>query len=223
MYLRFAATALFALPLLQAQQPDALLTRMDQAAAAFKGMTAKIRKVSHTAVINEDNVETGTVAVKKKGGKLRMLTHLTAPDEKSVAFEGRKLEIFYPKIQTVQEFDVGKSRDMLEQFFLLGFGTRRKDLERDYTLKATGNEVIGGTKTSRLELTPKSPEIQKQLKKVELSISDATGYPVQQKFHQSADDYHFVTYSDLKINPDLPDSALKLKLPPGVKREFPQK
>ena len=56
-----------------------------------------------------------------------------------------------------------------------------------------------------------------------LWISDATGYPVQQKFFQSGGDYHFVTYSDLKINPDLPDSALKLKLPKGVKREFPQK
>jgi outer membrane lipoprotein-sorting protein len=32
-----------------------------------------------------------------------------------------------------------------------------------------------------------------------------------------------MTYSDMKINPDLPDTALKLHVPKNVKREYPQK
>jgi len=31
------------------------------------------------------------------------------------------------------------------------------------------------------------------------------------------------TYSDLKINPSLPDLAFKLNVPRGVKRVYPQK
>jgi hypothetical protein len=32
-----------------------------------------------------------------------------------------------------------------------------------------------------------------------------------------------VTYSDIKVNPNLPKTALELQLPSGVKREKPQK
>ena len=49
------------------------------------------------------------------------------------------------------------------------------------------------------------------------------GYPIQQKFYLPGGDYELATYSDMKINPDLPDSALKLHLPKNVKREYPQK
>jgi len=49
------------------------------------------------------------------------------------------------------------------------------------------------------------------------------GYPIQQKFYQPAGDYMVFTYSGIKINPDLADSALKLHLPKNVKREYPQK
>jgi len=49
------------------------------------------------------------------------------------------------------------------------------------------------------------------------------GYPIQQKFYEPAGDYMVFTYSEMKINPELADSALKLHLPKSVKREYPQK
>jgi outer membrane lipoprotein-sorting protein len=83
--------------------------------------------------------------------------------------------------------------------------------------------MIAGQRTTRLELTPKTPEVLQHLSKVDLWLSDATGYPVQQKFHLPGGDYRMVTYTNVKINPDLADSALKLQVPRGVKREYPQK
>jgi outer membrane lipoprotein-sorting protein len=50
-----------------------------------------------------------------------------------------------------------------------------------------------------------------------------SGYPAQQKFYLPAGDYSLVTYINLKPNVDMPDSALKLKLPKNVKREYPQR
>ena len=35
---------------------------------------------------------------------MRMLIDFTEPDPKTVAFQGRKVEIYYPKIETVQEY-----------------------------------------------------------------------------------------------------------------------
>ena len=203
---------------------DAALNKMDQANATFKTVSAGVRRLSHTAVINEDNVDSGTMLLKRpKPHDVRMLVDLTQPDPKSVALQGKKVEIFYPRMNTVQEFDVGKNRALLDQFFMLGFGTSRRELEAANTMRYLGDETLAGEKTWHLELIPKSPEVLQHLKKFELWISEATGYPAQQKFFLPGGDYMLVTYSNLKINPDLPDSALKLRLPKGVKREYPQK
>ncbi|MGH9660960.1 MAG: LolA family protein [Bryobacteraceae bacterium] len=204
---------------LAAQSLGDVLVKMDQAASAFRGLSASVRRVAHTHVINEDSVESGTMLVKRsKGGDLRMLIELRDPDPRTLAFRGRKLEVFYPKILTVQEFDAGGNR-RLEQFFLLGFATTRGELEREYAIRLPA--VTGGV--AHVELTPKSQRSAEQIKKVELWITMAIGYPAQQKFHQSGGDYNVVSYTDLKINPELADDTLKLKLPPGVKREHPQK
>jgi outer membrane lipoprotein-sorting protein len=203
---------------------DAVLSRIDKAGAAFRGMSAKVHRVSHTAVINEDNVDSGTILVKRpKLRDLRMLIDVTDPDPRTVAFQGSKLEVYYPKINTVQEFDVaGKNRELADQFFLIGFGTSRAELQASYTLRYVGPDTIDGQKTDRLELIPKSKDILQHLTKFELWIS-AAGYPIQQKFYLPGGDYQLATYSDVKINPDLPDSALKLRLPKSVKREYPQR
>src|ERR1039457_6777363 len=44
---------------------DAVLARLDQASATFKGLTADIRKTSHTDVVNVDDVASGTIMVKR--------------------------------------------------------------------------------------------------------------------------------------------------------------
>lgn len=216
---------LYAVPSLSSGETiESVLAKMDRAAASFKSMSSKIRRVSHTAVINEDNTDTGTMLLKRSNPhEMMMLIELTEPDQKSVAFQGQKLEMYYPKIKTVQEYDVGKNRGLLDQFLLLGFGSSGKELSAAYFIKALGSEEVAGQKTTRLELTPKSKEVISRLKKVELWIADANGYPAQQKFYLPAGDYTLVTYTDLKINPNLSNSALKLNLPRGVKREFPQK
>jgi len=202
---------------------DAVLDRIDHAAITFHSMSAQVRRVSHTEVINEDNVDSGMMLLKRPRPRdMRMLVDLTEPDPKTVAFQGRKLEIYYPKIQTVQEFDVGKHRELLDQFFLLGFGTTRSELENAYQLRSLGSDSVAGKKAERIELVPKSKEVSQHLTKLELWISE-TGYPVQQKFYMPGGDYMLVTYADVKINPELSESALKLHVPKNVKREYPQK
>jgi len=204
---------------------DAVLDRIDKAGAAFRAMSAKLHRVSHTAVINEDNADSGTVLLKlAHAHDLRMLIDLTEPDPKSVAFQGHTVEIFYPKAATVQEFDVGKGKDraLLEQFFLLGFGTSRADLQASYNLRLIGPDTIDGQKAERLELIPKSKEVLQHLPKLEMWVAD-NGYPIQQKFYLPGGDYQLATYSDVKINPQIADSELKLHLPKNVKREYPQR
>jgi len=202
---------------------DAVLGRIDKAGAAFRGMSAHLRRLSHTEAVNDDSVDSGTILLKRAHPRdLRMLIDLTEPDPKTVAFQGHKLEIYYPKMATVQEFDVGKERALLEQFFLLGFGTSRADLQASYNLRLVGPDTVAGQKTELLELIPKSKEVLQHLTRLEMWVAE-NGYPLQQKFYLRGGDYQLATYSDMKINPDLPDSSLKPKLPKNVKREYPQR
>src|SRR6266568_1496306 len=198
-----------------AQTLDELLARMDQNAMSFKSMSAKLRYISYVAVIKENTVSTGTLTMKRSRREAMVLVDFTEPDPKTVAVAGTKVEIYLPKLQTVEEYDLGKS---VEKYLALGFGASGKELKADYTLQELGADTVNGQKAMRLELIPKSKEVLKQLPRIELWISAATGYPIQQKLHQTGGDYMLATYSDVVINPRLPDSAYKLNLPKGVKK-----
>ena len=205
-------------------QLDVTLNQLDRAGASFRSMSGDIHRVHHMAVINDDDVDSGTILLKRvKAHEMRMLVDLKQPDSKVVTVAGRKADMYLPKANTVQEYDLGKHSSLLDQLFLVGFGTTRQDLEEAYQIRLVGPETVNGQNTTRLELTPKSKDVSQHLQKFELWVSNATGYPVQQKFYMPGGEYMLVTYSNVKINPDLPDSALKLHLPKNVKWEYPQR
>jgi outer membrane lipoprotein-sorting protein len=223
----FAATQIAGLEKAQPPAPalatvEAVYARIDRASAEFKGFTANIRRVTHTDVINDDTIDSGAIKLKRNKREMRMLIDLTEPDPKAVAVQAKKAEIYYPRMQTVQEYDLGKYRDWLDQFYLVGFGTTSRELQEAYNIRLLGGDTKAGQKVTGLELVPKSKDILQHLKKFELWISNANGLPVEQKYFPPGQ-YIVVTYSNVNVNPDLPDSALKLQLPKGVKREFPQK
>jgi len=203
-----------------------VLARMDAAAASFHAVKARIEKVSFTAVINDNTIERGTMCMSRRRSKadaIRMRVDFEPPDERSVAFHGQKAEIYYPKIKTVQEYDLGRQRALVDQFLVLGFGTASKQLARDYHIRLAGQEEVAGVRASHLELTPKSKKARERLVKVDLWIADPGGYPVRQKFFWPSSDTTTITYSAIELNPELSDRDLALELPPDVKREYPQR
>jgi outer membrane lipoprotein-sorting protein len=200
-----------------------VLERMDRAASSFKALLADVKSVQHTAVINEDNTDIGRILLKRSKHDMRMLVELKQPDPKSIAVQGHKVEIFYPKRNAVEEYDIGQRRELLDQFMLVGFGTSGKELSAAYNISVLGGDIVAGQATNHLELVPKSPEVLKNLKKLELWIPESEGYPIQQKFYLAGGDYKLVTYTNVKVNPPLTDGDLKLKVPKNAKRVSPQK
>jgi outer membrane lipoprotein-sorting protein len=201
-----------------------VLSKLDQGAAKFRSMTGGITKLSYTKVIDDKSTEEGSIALRKLSARdLLVLIDFTKPDPKTVALRGRKAEIYYPKLKVVQEFDLGKRTDLMDQFLLVGFGTTGQELKTNYSVKYAGDETVSGQKTFKLELVPTAADRREKLQKLELWIDSDEFYPVQQKFIQPSGDYYLFTYRDVKVNPQLGEEAFKLKLPKGVKREYPQK
>src|SRR5882724_10845340 len=79
-----------------------VLQRMDRAASSFKALSADLKSVQHTAVINEDNTDVGRMLLKRSKHDMRMLVELTRPDPKSIVIQGHKVEIYYPKRNAVE-------------------------------------------------------------------------------------------------------------------------
>ena len=218
-----AAVLLLAIGSVWAASLDQVLASMDTAAVSFRGMSAALKQSTYTAIIKDTSDETGSIRMQRSGRRdVRLRIDFTEPDARMIALAGKKAEIFYPKINTIHVYDLGKHRQLLDQFLLLGFGTSGGELRRDYEVRFSGEDKIAGEAVSRLELTPKSPAVLEHLTKVDLWLS-SSGHPVQQKFHKPSGDYVLVVYADLKINPAFSKEALALSPPPGVKREFPQK
>lgn len=206
-----------------AQTFEETMMRMDKTAQQFKSVTADLRRDSHTSVINDESIETGTIKMKReKSHETRMLVELTGRDAKMVSFEDSKVSIYYPKIKTEQVYDVGQKKQLVEQFLLLGFGASTAELKQAYDVSWVGPETIAGQATGHLKLTPKSKDISRQVTSAELWMSLSNGLPLRQKIVFSSGDYMLVDYSDLKLNPPLSDNDLKLKLPKGVQVQYPR-
>jgi outer membrane lipoprotein-sorting protein len=187
---------------------------MDKAAQGFRGFKAKISHLSHLDAINEDTVDSGTIVVRRaKPQELNMLVEFKQPDPKEVSLTGKQLLIYYPKLNTVDQYDLTKEYKVAaQQFLLLGFGTNSAELKNNYTVTLGGPETVAGQKTTRIVLIPKDKEVAKHSPKFELWISDETGIAVQQKVYGTGGDYDVFTYTDMKLM-NVPEGDVKLNIP----------
>ncbi len=198
---------------------QATFGRMDQAAIKFKGLAADVTQVSHNALLNEDEAFTGTMAVRRPNPhELRAVVDIRKPDAKKVLLTRHKVEIYYPKNNTLQTIDLDrKDSHLVDQFLLLGFGSNSAEIRKAYDVKLEGPETVAGQKTVRLALIPKSQDVLAKLTKVELWISDTLGIAVQQKFWEPGGDYTLATYTNVKLNPSPPE--LKWDIPKDAHKD----
>src|SRR5262252_3422246 len=92
------------------------LAKMDTLSGSFKGMKADLRQVSHLDVIKEDTVDNGTISVKRNGPKdVRMLVDIKPPNERKAFIGGGKVQVYYPKLNLVQEYEFGKTSSLRDQ------------------------------------------------------------------------------------------------------------
>ena len=202
-----------------------VLARMDKAASEFKSMTAQVAYVTHTDVLNEDDKESGTVTMKKvQPGEVQGRVDFTVPDSKIITFEKRKFQEYFPKIKTLHVYDLAKQGEQIDKFLMIGFGTSGTELAKDYDVKVLGTETSKSPTAIHLQLIPRDSDARQYVQKLELWIPvQGDPYPLREKIIEPSRDYRLVTYSDLRINPPLQTDALQLKVPQGVKIEYPGK
>jgi len=193
-----------------------ILSRMNDAAKNLKTVAADLEYTKVTVLVDDKSTETGRLYYHRS--KKEILINITKPEVKTVLFNKNKAEIFLPKINQIQEYDLKEQSGLVEQFFLLGFGTETDKLKKDYDLKFVTEEELDGDTTAVLELTPRSEKTAAQLTKIHLWVSEESWLPVQQKFFQPGGDYFVARYTAVKVNRQLPSSTFQISAPEDAKR-----
>lgn len=197
-----------------------VLANMDKAAAGWTGMRADTAWTQYTKLVDDSSVEEGVMAVRRAdNGRVDLLIEFSKPYPRELLVRGTQVEIYKPRIQTVEEYDVSKSKDKLEQALLSGFGVSGKFLQEHYEVKVQGEEAAGGVDAVLLDLTPKDESMRESITRIQMWVSKTTWQPVKQRLHQPNGDYRTYLYSNVELNPNLKESDFKTTAPKKAQRE----
>jgi outer membrane lipoprotein-sorting protein len=196
---------------------ESVLALMDNSARDFHTLTADIEHLKYTAVVKDTSTETGHIFVRRDGRDDKWRIEFVKPDPRTILRNGDSLFVYTPKINRVEEFNLGKNRSMIDQYVRLGFGTRSEDMKKSYLITFLGEEELDHKKTAMLELTPKSDSVRAQITKIQMWIDEATWLPVEQKFFEAGSgDYVLFHYTTMMKNLKIGDDKFKQDWPKGA-------
>jgi outer membrane lipoprotein-sorting protein len=199
---------------------DSVLAMMDKSAQDFHTLTADIQHIKYTDVVKDTSTETGKLLVRRDE---KMRIEFYQPDRRTILRTGDSLFVYTPKINRVEEYDLGKNREMVDQYVLLGFGTKSENVRKSYLVSVIGETQLDNKKTVQLELTPKSDQMRKQIARIQMWIDEASWLPMQQKFFESgSEDYLIFHYTNVMKNLKIGDNQFKQDWPKGVSRSRPR-
>ena len=199
---------------------DSVLAMMDKSAKDFHTLTADIEHIKYTDVVKDTSAETGKLLVRRDE---KMRIEFFKPDRRTILRTGDSLFVFTPKINRVEEYDLGKNRDLVDQYVLLGFGTKSDNVRKSYEVHVIGETELDNKKTVQIELIPKSDQMRKQIAKIQMWIDEASWLPIQQKFFESgSEDYLIFHYTNVMKNLKIGDNQFKQDWPKSAIRTKPR-
>jgi outer membrane lipoprotein-sorting protein len=222
-FVPFAVLGALAGTVLHAEALNDILARMDQSARNLRSFSAKMKRTEYTKVLNDKEETDGLRLVKRAiNGQTIGIVQFFGKNPQTLRFAGKTVENYYPDAKLVEVYDAskfGKMGKQVDQLLLIGIGVPSADLRRDFDITAGGTESIYGKPSTRIQLIPKDSDLKKQADKIEMWVQEGDSVPVQVKVTRTSGDYNEALYSDVKVNPALPDSAFELNLPADVKRK----
>ncbi len=207
------AVALCVPPMVQAQSCDAtkVLAQMDTASAKFQSTQADFKWDVLQSVVNEHDVQSGTIYFERHSDSTSMAAYIKQPAEKTVFYNGSTLTLLQPEIKQETLFSAGSNRGQYESFLTLGFGGSGKDLQSNWTVSCQGMESIDGTPTAKLDLKPKQQAVANTFSHVTVWIDPARSLSLKQIFYEPSGDNRTATYSGIKYNTKIPVDMFKPK------------
>ena len=197
-----------------------VLTQLNAASAKFLSAQADFAWDQFTAVVQESDVQTGTISFERKKGEPRMTAELKQdngkPAPKTVLYDGGQVQLYEPTIKQLTIMKAGGNRSQWESFLTLGFGGSGTDLEKNWTVSLQGTEKIDGVSVAKLDLVPKEQKVLDMFAHVTIWVDPARSLSYKQVFYQPSGDKRTATYTNIRYNVPLPASVFQIKPLPGT-------
>jgi outer membrane lipoprotein-sorting protein len=190
---------------------DSVLKKMDDAAAHFQGAQADFVFDQYQKVVDEHDIQKGTVNYRRNGQQIEMMAEFKDPERKFVLYKDGKLQVYEPKIDQVMQYSAGANREQVESFLVLGFGGSGQDLKKSFDVALVGEETVDNIQTCELQLIPKSDKTRSNFPQIILWIDLTNGISVQQKLVQTQGDSRLAKYSGINLHPKIGNDVFKLK------------
>ena len=190
-----------------------VLKELDKSAANFHSTTADFEfDTIQTDPFPDKDVQKGTAYYERKGATFSMAAHIDEingkPVPKIYTFIGGQFKLDDVTANQVISYQRATA---YESYVMLGFGASGKELADKWNIKYLGQEVVDGTKTDKLELIAKDPNVLRLFPKVTIWMDTERAVSLRQIFDEGAGTSRTCTYSHIKTNVELPKDAFTLK------------
>jgi outer membrane lipoprotein-sorting protein len=216
------ALSVSSLPAQEKKDPELqrIYKQMDERQKAFRSFTAKVSQKEYTAVLKEFNTpETGEFYYKRANdGTALLRLEFTKPGKKILTIKNGILTFYQPAINQAQIKDLGKDQDKAE-YLAIGLSQSPANLEKTFEISYKGTETVNGSPCDVLVFKPKLPKIATYLSSIIVWYKKSDGIPIQNKKEEPNGNYVLMSFSDEKLNVNIPSSKFDQKLSGDVEKQ----
>ncbi|HVG27609.1 MAG TPA: hypothetical protein VM865_08390 [Acidobacteriaceae bacterium] len=204
----------------QSPQLTSVLSQLDAASQRFRNARADFRWEFFEKIVHDTTVQTGSIYFNRAGANMEMgsVVFDLGPDgkpakapSKVLEYKGAQLQIFTPGVDQIDVFKAGANQAKYESFLTLGFGGSGKDLARAWDVTDNGPETINGTRTEKLDLVSKDPNVKNMFTHVTVWVDPTRGVSLQQKFFTPQGDVRTAIYSNIQVNTSLDSKTFAIR------------
>ncbi len=154
--------------------------------------------------------EEGTLYLKKPR---QMLWDYSRPKSKKLVINSRKAWLYIPEDNLVY---VQSAKKILNSRLVIRFLTGVGRLKDDFNIRYAGPQKTDAEGNYRLELTPRVPGTTAGIERLSLEIRKDDYQIIACSLRDAYGNLTRITFRDIRINNQLPDSLFTFKPPPGT-------
>jgi outer membrane lipoprotein-sorting protein len=199
-----------------------VITELNTAAMKFTSAQADFSWDQFLAVVQESEIQTGTIYFERKKGATRMAAELKQDNgkdaPKTVVYDGGEVNLYEPAIKQLTVMRAGANRGQWESFLTLGFGGSGNNLETNWKVSLIGSETMDGVQVAKLDLVPKEQKVLDMFTHVTIWVEPTRGISHKQVFYQPSGDLRTATYKNIRYNTPVAGDVFQIKPAPGTTR-----
>ena len=197
-----------------------VITQLNAAASKFSSAQADFTWDQYQAVVEEHDVQTGTIYYERKKGVTRTAAYIKEdngkPAPKTVVYDNGEAQYYVPSIKQLTVIRAGANKGQWESFLTLGFGGSGTELQANWKVSLLGTEPMNGVSVAKLDLVPLQQKVLDMFPHVTIWIDPTQGVSYKQVFYESGGDMRTATFTKIRYNQPVASDTFEIKTAPGT-------